>query len=193
MAYAEQVGWNRQCGPISGLIAMRYTLTRAISAACILSPASSSAVRASPGGPPRLPDPPSRGRRPRGPILPVDSDSPGSFREPAVSGGCAGSTGGRVSSRPRARGAPPRCSGLGPGPRNTGRTSEPDLRILAGSRASCGVAGRGRTNGRDPASEAHAVKRARPFALRALMIRRPARVRILARNPRRRFARRTLG
>ena len=193
MAYAEQLGWNRQHGPISGLTAIRYTLTRAISATCIVPPASSNAARANPGGPPRAPGPRSRERAPRGPILRADSGSPGSFRGPAASGGCAGSPGERASSPPRSRAAPGRRSWLGQGPRSIGRLSGPDPRIPAGSRAACGAVGRLRTNGRNPASAAHDARRTRPLARRALMIRRPARVRILARKPRRRFARRTLG
>ena len=192
-AYSEQLGWNRQLGPMSGLTTYRYALTRAIRAICIARPASSSAVRASPGGPPRPPGPRSRGRPPRGPVLRVDPGSPGSIRGPAVSGGCAGSRGGFASSPPRSRAVPARRSGHGRGPRSTGRTSGPDLRIPAGNRAWYGAVGRFRTNGREPASAAHDARRARPLARRALMVRRPARVRILARNPRRRFARRTLG
>lgn len=193
MAYAEQLGWNRQHGPMSGLTTYRYALTRAISAACIVPTTWSSAARAKPGGPFPVPGPRSRGRPPRGPVLRADSGSPGSSRGPPASRGCAGSRGGSASSPPRARAAPDRPSGLGRGPKSIGRTSEPDPRIPAGSRASCGAAGRLRTIGRAPASAAHDARRTRPLARRALMILRPARVRILARKPRRRFARRTLG
>ena len=195
MAYAEQLGWNRQHGPMSGLTTYRYALTRAISADCIVPKTWSSAARVNPGGPSRAPGPRSRGRPPRGPVLQADSGSPGSFRGPAASRGCAGSRGGCASSPPRSRAAPDRRSGLGRGPKSIGRTSEPDPRIPAGSRASCGAAGRLRTIGRAPASAsaAHDARRTRPLARRALMIRRPERVRIFARKPRRRFARRTLG
>lgn len=174
---------------------MRYAVTRAISAACILPTTPPSAARASPGGPSRAPGPRSRERSPRGPILRAEPDAPGSSRAPAASGGCAGSPGERASSPPRARAAPGRRLGPGPGrgPRSSGRGNGPEPRIPAGSRASCGAAGRARTIGRDPASAAHEARRVRPLARRAAMIRRPARVRILARNPRRRFARRTLG